>query len=106
MEMTDEKSGFGNGAERVVRHARAIGDEVSGMAEAVSGLAAGVKGRVNIGERMAAEPLKTLLIAAGVGYIAGGGLFTPATGAMLRVASRLWLLPVLKNQLIARQEYH
>lgn len=107
MEMTDDKSGtFGDGAEKVVRHARAIGDEVSGLAEAVTGLASAVKGRIDLGERMRAEPLKTLIVAAGVGYVVGGGIFTPATAVMLRVASRLWLLPILKNQLIARQEYH
>ena len=97
---------FGDSAEKIVRHARGIGDELGGLAEAVGGVIGTAKAKIDLDRRMREEPLKTLLIAAGIGYVAGGGFFTPFTGKMLRVGARLWLIPALRTQLMNREELH
>ena len=97
---------FGDSAEKIVRHARGVGEEVGGIAEAVGGVVQTTKQKIDFDRRMREEPLKTLLIAAGIGYIAGGGFFTPFTGRMLRLGARLWLIPAVRNQLISKQELH
>ena len=76
---------------------------VSGLAEAVSGIAQAAKSRIDLERRIREEPVKTLIIAAGVGYVAGGGFFTPFTGRLLRVGARLWLIPMLKRQLMTQE---
>ena len=104
---TNQGAGFGEGAEEVVRRARAVGSEVSGLVEAVGSVAQGAKQAINLEQRIKDSPAKTLLIAAGIGYIAGGGFFTPFTGAMLRLGTRLWLLPTIRNTILnSTQELH
>lgn len=98
--------GFADGAEQVLRHVRTISEEVSGLAGAVSSLVEAARSKIDVERRLRDEPVKTMLIAAGVGYLAGGGFFTPFTGRLMRVGARLWLIPALKNQLVNRQEYH
>lgn len=101
-----ENTSFGEGAEKIVRHARGIGDEIGGLAEAVGGMAGTAKSKIDLERRMREEPVKTLLIAAGIGYVVGGGFFTPFTGRMLRLGARLWLIPAVRNQLMNREELH
>lgn len=107
MKENDTNQGFGEGAEEVVRRARAVGAEVSGLVEAVGAVAQTARQAINLEQRMKESPAKTLLIAAGVGYIAGGGFFTPFTGTMLRLGTRLWLIPTIRNTIInSTQEFH
>jgi hypothetical protein len=40
-----------------------------------------------------------VLAAAGIGYVLGGGLFSPMTSRLLKVGLRLALVPVIKSQL-------
>jgi len=47
------------------------------------------------------HPIRTLLLAAGAGYVFGGGLLTPTTGRLLRVGLRAVALPLLRRQLIS-----
>lgn len=55
--------------------------------------------------RMARQPYQTLLVAAGVGYVLGGGLFTRATGGVLfagaRLGARVATLPVVQDRILA-----
>src|SRR5712675_1385477 len=45
------------------------------------------------------RPIVCLAGALGVGYVLGGGLFSPVTGRLLKVGVRLALLPLIKSQL-------
>ena len=54
--------------------------------------------------RMSRHPYQTMLIAAGVGYILGGGLFTRLTANVFRVGMRLGALPVVQRQLLGVAE--
>jgi hypothetical protein len=62
---------------------------------AVHDLGAGLdlKGRVQ------RNPYGMVAAAIGVGYVLGGGLFTPLTARMLRVGVRLAMLPFVKDEL-------
>lgn len=53
---------------------------------------------------MQRHPYQTLLIAAGVGYILGGGLFTRLTLNVLRIGIRMGALPIVKRELIGVAE--
>ena len=102
----NENANFGDSAEEIVRRARAVGAEVTGLVDAVSQVAGVARSAIDLDRRMREKPAQTLLIAAGVGYIAGGGFFTPFTRTMLRVGTRFWLLPALRNTILNRQELH
>lgn len=60
--------------------------------------------RVDIGRQVQEHPYRTLAVAAGVGYVLGGGLFTPLTGALVRVGMRAMLLPMLQSTLQGMSE--
>lgn len=51
-------------------------------------------------DRMNTNPYQTMLIAAGVGYVLGGGLFTSLTVRMLRTGLRMAAMPVVRNELV------
>jgi hypothetical protein len=68
-------------------------DAVSELADAVD-----LRGRVQ------RHPYGMLAAAAGVGYVLGGGLFTPFTARVLRLAVRLAALPLVKDELIGMAE--
>jgi hypothetical protein len=57
-----------------------------------------LKGRV---ER---NPYGMVLAALGVGYVLGGGLFTPLTGRLLRLGVRLAALPLVRDELLGMAE--
>jgi hypothetical protein len=79
-------------AKRAVEEARAFGSAVSGSMENLS-RSLDLRGRV---ER---HPLGMMFAALGVGYVLGGGLFSPVTGRLLKVGVRLALVPLIKSQL-------
>jgi hypothetical protein len=79
-------------AKRAVEEARAFGSAVSESMESFS-RTLDLRGRV---ER---HPIGMVLGALGVGYVLGGGLFSPLTGRLVRVGMRLALVPLIKSQL-------
>jgi hypothetical protein len=93
-------------AEEILRRAKAAKQEISGLASAVAGAGRKIAGQVAIEQRLQSDPVKTLAIAFGVGYVVGGGFFTPTTSRFLRLATRLWLLPAVRRELTNQQEYH
>jgi hypothetical protein len=79
-------------AKRAVEEARAFGSAVSGSVENL-GRTLDLRGRVD------RHPIGMVLAAVGVGYVLGGGLFSPVTGRLLKIGLRLALVPIIKNQL-------
>ena len=49
--------------------------------------------------RVQRNPIGMVLAAAGIGYVLGGGLFSPMTSRLLKIGVRLALVPVIKSQL-------
>jgi hypothetical protein len=54
--------------------------------------------------RLERNPYATLAAAFGVGYVLGGGLFTPLTGRLIRLGLRLAALPLVKDELLHMAE--
>jgi hypothetical protein len=81
---------LGSDAQQFIDNARSA---VSDLGQALD-----LKGRV---ER---NPYGTLAIAVGVGYVLGGGLFTPLTGRILKLGVRLAALPFVKDELLGMAE--
>jgi hypothetical protein len=79
-------------AKRAVEEARAFGSAVSGSMEDLS-RSLDLRGRV---ER---HPIGMMFAAVGIGYVLGGGLFSPLTGRLLKVGMRLALVPLIKSQI-------
>jgi hypothetical protein len=79
-------------AKRAVEEAKAFGTAVSGSMENL-GRTLDLRGRV---ER---HPIGMMFAALGVGYVLGGGLFSPLTGRLVRVGMRLALVPLIKSQI-------
>lgn len=66
------------------------------IAEDVGRLATEIYEKLDIGRELRDHPYRTLAIAAGVGYVLGGGLFTRATGGILRVGLRALAVPAFQ----------
>jgi hypothetical protein len=54
-----------------------------------------LKGRVN------RHPYGMLAAAIGIGYVLGGGLFSPFTGRLVQIGLRLAAIPLVKDELLA-----
>lgn len=50
------------------------------------------------------HPYRALLVAAGVGYVLGGGLFTRLTFTVLRAGMRVAAIPVVRRELLVAAE--
>ncbi len=94
---THSEQPFGERIDHLNSSAR---DLISDARSAVHDLSASIdlKGRV---ER---NPYAMLAAAAGVGYVLGGGLFTPLTARVLRLGMRLAALPLVKDELVGLAE--
>ena len=79
-------------ASRMVDEARAFGSSLSSQAQNFSE-SLDLRGRVQ------RNPIGMVLAAAGIGYVLGGGLFSPMTSRLLKIGVRLALVPVIKSQL-------
>ena len=69
---------------------------VSELAQELGSTATELYERLDIARQIQEHPYRTLAIAAGVGYVLGGGLFTPLTGTLVRIGSRAMLLPMMQ----------
>jgi len=92
-----EASGFGHRVERIGTDAQQLIEDARG---AVTDLSAtlDLKGRVD------RHPYGMMAAAVGVGYVLGGGLFTPTTARLIRLGVRLAALPFVKDELLAMAE--
>jgi hypothetical protein len=92
-----DNAGFGHRVDRIGTDAQQLIDDARG---AVSDLSAtlDLKGRVD------RNPYGMIAAAVGVGYVLGGGLFTPTTARLIRLGVRLAALPFVKDELLAMAE--
>jgi hypothetical protein len=102
--------GQGNGAHGAP-HAAGIGERVEQLSDSAQNFWSEARGAVtDLGDaidvrgRLERHPYGTLAMAAGIGYLLGGGLFTPLTGSIVRLGIRLAALPFVKDELLAMAE--
>ncbi len=87
-------------AERILDASRTVGDSGRRLADE---LVAAAKG-LDMSGQVQAHPLRTVAVAAGVGYLLGGGLFSPLTGRLLRIGLRALVVPLVTRQFEALAE--
>src|SRR5437016_12668402 len=80
-------------------HARRMAEEARAFREAVASQAESFTRTIDLRGRVQRNPIGMVLAAAGIGYVLGGGLFTPLTGRVVRIGLRLALIPLVKSQL-------
>jgi hypothetical protein len=91
------------------RHGSRRGGESPRLMSAVEEARRSIETTVeDVRERVQEQPVKTLALALGAGFVVGGGLFTPLTGRLfytgLRMALRLAALPLVREELMALVE--
>src|SRR5688572_18325490 len=83
------------------KRSKEVRDDAQVLMDDIKAAARDLSERIDVQGRIERNPYGTLLAAAGVGYILGGGLFTRATGRILGVAARLMLVPLVRAELSA-----
>jgi ElaB/YqjD/DUF883 family membrane-anchored ribosome-binding protein len=107
MEPQDQRSSA-NGrkddpAKRVGERVERVSDTAQQAWDRTRGAVSDLKRAADLDGRVQRNPYGTVAAALGVGYVLGGGIFTPLTarivGLGLRLGLRLALLPMLKDQI-------
>jgi hypothetical protein len=89
----------GLGSEDAMGHARKAVEEARAFKEAFASKANDFSRSVDLRGRVQKNPIGMVCAAAGIGYLLGGGLFSPMTGRLVRYGIRLALIPLLKAQI-------
>ncbi len=94
---SDDNQGFGQRVDQIGSEAHQLWSNARSAVTDL-GQTLDLKGRV---ER---NPYGMVAAALGVGYVLGGGLFTPLTGRILKLGVRLAMLPFVKDELMGMAE--
>ncbi|MHB8872364.1 MAG: hypothetical protein ACYC8T_01635 [Myxococcaceae bacterium] len=106
----DPQTPSGNGAQGHPQHATVtervehLGQSAQHLYSDARGAATDLGDLLDLKGRVQRNPYAMLAAAAGVGYVLGGGLFTPLTGRMVRLGFRLAALPFVKDELVSMAE--
>jgi hypothetical protein len=95
-------SAMGGKTERVREDASRLVEEIGNVKQAAGKLVGDVRetvGAFDVTRRVEERPLTSVAVAAGVGFVLGGGLFRPIFSRAIRTGVRLALVPYLKSQL-------
>src|SRR5437868_4245118 len=100
----DSRMDMGEGQERADEGAHGLDygrmkDEAAHLVGDVQNVWNEVSERLDIEGRIERNPLGTVLAAAGVGFVLGGGIFRPLAARAIGMGLRFALLPLLKDQL-------
>ncbi len=92
-------------------HAQGVGARVTEVEESAAQLIDTARSavedlaeKIDLRGRTERNPYGMIAAAAGVGYVLGGGLFTPLTGRLIKLGVRLAALPFVKDELIGMAE--
>ncbi len=87
------------GSESAIHHASKAFEEAKAFTDAFASTATSFSQAIDLRGRVQKNPIATVCVAAGIGYVLGGGLFSPTTARLLKVGLRLAVIPFVKNQL-------
>ena len=93
-----------NGTGSVGQRMDNIGESAQQFISEARGAVTDLTESLDIKGRVERNPYLTLAAAAGVGYILGGGLFTPLTARIVRLGVKLAALPFVKDELLGMAE--
>ncbi len=94
----------GNGKHGVGQRVEEISSSAQQLFSEARGAVTDLRDSLDIKGRMERNPYAMLAAAAGVGYVLGGGLFTPLTARIIRLGVRLAALPFVKDELVGMAE--
>ena len=87
------------GQQGAMGHAKRAVDEARAAKEAFASQATSFSQSIDLRGRVQRNPIAMVAAAAGLGYILGGGLFSPMTARLVRYGLRLAIIPLVKSQL-------
>ena len=88
-----------NDTQRLIDDSRTLVDDSKQVLGDVQRLYNKMRTQASIGEYYQDNPFAVLGAAAGVGYVLGGGLFSPFTKRLLKIAMKGMIIPVASAQL-------
>jgi len=91
----------GSGSEGAMGHAKKAVEEARAFRDAVASQASSFSQSIDLRGRVQRNPIGMVAAAAGIGYLLGGGLFSPFTARLLRYGLRIAIIPLVKSQLEA-----
>jgi len=96
----------GNGAHKgnVGERVGHLGDSAQQLISEASGAMKDVGEFLDLKGRVDRNPYAMVAVAAGIGYLLGGGLFTPLTARIVKLGARLAALPFVKDELMSMAE--
>jgi hypothetical protein len=80
--------------------AQEIGEQVAEVLQNANSAINGVADAVGLSEKVEKAPYGMVAAALGVGYVLGGGLFTPTTFRLLRLGMKLASIPAVRDKLL------
>jgi hypothetical protein len=101
MALNDAGRGHNGQDNDVSRHATRMVDEAKALGRSIGAASSRLQESLDLRGRVERNPIGSLLVAAGIGYLLGGGLFSPLTKRALRVGMRLALIPLVRGQVSA-----
>lgn len=97
--MSDERA-EAEGAPESPLTAEALGERAREVAAHVNSALNGVADATGLTEKVQRSPYGMVGAALGVGYVLGGGLFTPTTMRLLRMGAKLAAVPMVRERLL------
>jgi hypothetical protein len=102
MNNSNQTSGNSNGPRTGVgERVGHIGDSAQQLFSEASAAVTDISELLDLRGRTQRNPYLMVAAAVGVGYLLGGGLFTPLTARLVRVGVRLAAIPFVKDELIS-----
>jgi ElaB/YqjD/DUF883 family membrane-anchored ribosome-binding protein len=91
-------------ADKVAQHVDNVAEAAQTMRDEAKAAGQGLADAFGLQQRVEANPYGMVAAALGIGYVLGGGLFTPTTGRILRMGMKLAAVPAVRNELLAVAE--
>lgn len=80
--------------------AQELGEQLQELAHNANSALNGVADATGLTEKVEQSPYAMVAAALGVGYVLGGGLFTPTTMRLLRMGAKLATIPMVRDRLL------
>lgn len=88
----------------VAQHVDRAADAARAMVDEARASGEGLMDAVDLKGRVERNPYGMVAAALGVGYVLGGGLFTPTTARILRLGMKLAAVPLVRDELLGLAE--
>lgn len=85
--------------------AQEIGEQLETLAKNANSALNGFSDAVGLTEKVEKNPYAMVAAALGVGYVVGGGLFTPTTARLIKMGMKLASVPLVRDQLLDAAEH-